>query len=170
MSAATPVRIAGQTAGRVASNAGITPTSTVVTAATASVYASIRVFRKVVTSSRRLATSPISPTSARVVTPATTRAARAPTPTINALSVSSCSTTRRRDAPIASRMAISFIRADARAICRLAMFAQVITSRRTVIAITAVRGVSRSRRSADVPRWPSSSRTRPCWPRSRDGG
>ena len=46
------------------------------------------------------------------------------------LSVSSCRTRRPRPAPIASRVAISFCRAEARASSRLATFAQAVQSTR----------------------------------------
>ncbi len=78
------------------------------------------------------------------------------------LSVSSCRSTRTRDAPIDSRMAISFRRAVARDSRRLARLAQTMSSTTPTIAINTRRGVVKPARSSLNPRPPGCSSRRLC--------
>ncbi len=67
------------------------------------------------------------------------------------LSTSNCEMIRERPAPNASRIAISFWRAVARAINRFAMFAQAINKTRPTSAISTSRGLANWRRSSESP-------------------
>ena len=67
------------------------------------------------------------------------------------LSASSCRTSRQRDAPIASRTAISRSRTLARASSRFARFAHAISSTRPVVASSSQSGVSYWRRRPETP-------------------
>ena len=75
----------------------------------------------------------------------------APIAAISRLSASSCRTMRPREAPIASRTAISRSRAVARASIRLARLAQAISSTRPVVASSSHSGDSYVRRSVEMP-------------------
>ena len=88
---------------------------------------------------------------------------------MTALSVSNCRTTRPRDAPIANRIDISRDRDAARAIWSPAMFAHVINSTSTVIAMTASSGVRVPREGPTSRGAHRPSRSLPCFHSSPRG-
>ena len=83
------------------------------------------------------------------------------------LSASSCRISCRRDAPIDSRTAISRWRMNARAMSRLATFAQAIRRTRPTMHIRTISGVEKSLRRPEYPISARSIRSCPCMKRSR---
>ena len=82
---------------------------------------------------------------------ATTMPSTVPMSASSMLSTSSCTTSRRRAAPIARRTAISFSRALARASNRLARFAHAISSTRPVAPSSTANGSPNCARMFDTP-------------------
>ena len=84
------------------------------------------------------------------------------------LSTSNCRITLARPAPSASRTAISFCRAAARASNRFATFAHAISITSPTIAINTISGFENCSRSSDCPRETSSTTIGFCTYRSRN--
>ncbi len=135
---------------RVARNAGASPNRMQVNTASAAVNASMRLS---VERSRNTSPSPvlIIATSTRLRIPASATPHSDPAQASNRLSERSWRISRPREAPSASRTAISFSRVDARASIRFARFAQAINSTRPASASRIHSGLEASSRSSESP-------------------
>ena len=120
-------------------SAGTSPNTTPASTATSAVKAST-VQSGVLESDRGVLPVGRNPISAPSMSTARTTPSAPPAADKTRLSTSNCRISRARLAPSASRTAISFCRADARAISRLARLEQAISKTRATIAINANKG------------------------------
>ena len=143
-------------AGRVAWSAGARPKTMPVSSATARVKmptrrsgCAVRVRRASSNGSARSSSSPVQTARKTPAAP--------PSSESSTLSVRSWRTIRPRPAPRLKRMASSFWRAVARAISRLATFAQATSSTSPTIPMSATSGVLTCVRRSESPLWPGST-------------